>query len=227
MRRDHLPRGIRTVRLTYKHAQDVGVEFVTEDLVARPVVINHGQPVRQGLHRSGEATTCGGHDFLGFGDELSGGHVFLKLMLFPGVSLCVHRLIQKQTLLPMKSLKTLTVALALFAGVSAFAQPPADAPKGERPRGQGGPGGPGGGGMAMSAEDRLKQLKEALGITDEQATKLKPILVEEAAALKAIVDDKSLEREARREKMRGVRDSFQATVRERATLGRPLAEGYR
>ncbi len=105
----------------------------------------------------------------------------------------------------MNALKRSLVTLALVAGFSStalLAQPPAGGPGGDRP----------GRGMQMSAEDRLKQLSEALGITDEQKTQIKPILEEEIAALKAIFDDKSLEREARREKMKAVRDSAASKI---------------
>lgn len=106
----------------------------------------------------------------------------------------------------MNALKRSLLTLALAAGVSApalLAQPPADQPpgppaageRGERP----GPGMRG---------DRLKQLAETLGLTEEQKTQLKPILAEEAAALKPIRDDKSLDRAARWEKAKAVHDSF-------------------
>jgi len=105
----------------------------------------------------------------------------------------------------MNALKRSLFTLALVAGVSAstlLAQPPEGGP---------GPGGPGRG-MQMSAGDRLKQLSEALGLTEEQKTQITPILTEEVAALKAIYDDKGLERDARREKMKAVRDSFAGKI---------------
>ena len=108
----------------------------------------------------------------------------------------------------MNALKRSLVTLALVAGVSSsslFAQPP-----------EGGPGGHAGDrrgpGMMANAGDRLKQLSEALGLTEEQKTQITPIITEEVAALKAIYDDKSLERDARREKMKTVRDSFAGKI---------------
>jgi F0F1-type ATP synthase delta subunit len=38
----------------------------------------------------------------------------------------------------------------------------------------------------------MAELKEKLGLTEEQVTKIKPILAEEAPKLKALRDDKSL-----------------------------------
>jgi protein CpxP len=106
----------------------------------------------------------------------------------------------------MNALKRSLLTLALAAGVSApalLAQPPSDQPPGPPPAGERGERpGPG------MRGDRLKQLAEALGLTEEQKTQLKPILAEEAAALKAIWEDKAIERDARREKVKAVRDSF-------------------
>jgi hypothetical protein len=43
----------------------------------------------------------------------------------------------------------------------------------------------------------MAQLKEKLGLTDEQVAKMKPIMAEEGPKLRALRDDKSLSREAR------------------------------
>lgn len=107
----------------------------------------------------------------------------------------------------MHTLKRSLLALALATSVtipSLLAQPPAGENGKER--------GPGMRGERMGAEARLKQLSEFLGLTEEQKTKITPILTEEAAALKAIYDDKALERDARREKMKSVRDSFAGKI---------------
>ena len=103
----------------------------------------------------------------------------------------------------MNVLKRSVLTLALVAGVSApvvFAQPPG-APAGEKGERRG-----------PSAADRFKEISEALGLTEEQKTQIKPIVTEEAAALAAIWQDKSLSREASREKAKAVRDSFGAKI---------------
>jgi len=104
----------------------------------------------------------------------------------------------------MNSLKHSLLTLAVIAGCAApiLAQPP-EHPPGAAPSEHGGKErGPG------MRGDRLKQLAEALELTEEQKTQLKPIVAEEAAAMKAIWDDKSLEGDARREKMKAVRDTY-------------------
>lgn len=104
----------------------------------------------------------------------------------------------------MNALKRSLITLALVAGVSSsvlLAQPP-EGPPGER-RGPG---------MQMTAADRLKMLSDQLGITEEQKTQIKPILEEELAAMKALYDDKSLDRDARREKAKALRDSFAGKI---------------
>jgi protein CpxP len=104
----------------------------------------------------------------------------------------------------MNSLKRSLLTLAVIAGCAAplLAQPP-EHPPGAAPGEHGGKErGPG------MRGDRLKHLAEELALTEEQKTQLKPILAQEAAAMKAIWEDKSLEGDARREKMKSVRDSY-------------------
>ena len=114
----------------------------------------------------------------------------------------------------MNASKRLVVTLALAAGLfsTAFiarAAEPAAPPAAGMKEGKGpGPGGPRG-----ERGDRLKHLSEMLGLTEEQKTKIGPILLEEAAALKAIYDDKAIEGPAKRVKAREVADSFSAKVR--------------
>jgi periplasmic protein CpxP/Spy len=109
----------------------------------------------------------------------------------------------------MNALKSSLLTLALVAGVTAptlFAQPPEHPPgppaAGERGERRGAP----------SVADRLKQLSEALGLTEDQITKIKPIVTEEVAAMAALMQDKNLDREARRAKMTEIRDSFSPKI---------------
>jgi Spy/CpxP family protein refolding chaperone len=105
----------------------------------------------------------------------------------------------------MNALKRSVLTLALAAGIAAptaFAQPPDQPPgppaageKGER-RGQ------------PNVAERLKQLSEALGLTEDQITKIKPLLTEEFTAIAALAQDKSLDHKARRAKISEIRDSF-------------------
>jgi len=96
----------------------------------------------------------------------------------------------------MKSLKLLlsVIALAVVAAApvlraeDAPAAPPAPSPAGgsdhKGPRG-----------------DRLKELSDKLGLTDDQKAKIKPILLDEAQAIKALREDTSVDKEARRAKI--------------------------
>jgi periplasmic protein CpxP/Spy len=106
----------------------------------------------------------------------------------------------------MTSLKRSLLLLALAAGVATpalFAEPsaekhpmpPAAGEKGER---HGPP----------SVADRMKMLTEKLGLTQEQITKVTPVVTEEAAAMAALMQDKSLDRDARRAKRKEIQDSF-------------------
>lgn len=61
--------------------------------------------------------------------------------------------------------------------------------------------------------ERLKKLAEKLELTAEQKEKIRPILVEEARALKAVRDDDALTKEARREKARDIRETHRAQIR--------------
>ena len=59
----------------------------------------------------------------------------------------------------------------------------------------------------MTSEDRLKMLTEKLDLTDDQQAKVKPILEDQAAQMKALHDDSSLAPEDKRAKMKEVHKS--------------------
>jgi Spy/CpxP family protein refolding chaperone len=69
-------------------------------------------------------------------------------------------------------------------------------------------GGPGGGGAAQ-----IERISERLKLTDEQKTKLQPILREEAAKLRELRQDNSLSREQMRDKAREVREQYLAKMK--------------
>jgi len=96
----------------------------------------------------------------------------------------------------MKSLKLFVVIGALLASWCIPALHAQD--------GKGKGGGPG---------DRLKMMSEALALTDAQKEKIKPIIADEAAALKALRDDTSVTEDARRGKMRDIRQAHAAKIR--------------
>ena len=75
-----------------------------------------------------------------------------------------------------------------------------------------------------SVEERLKQLSEALKLTDEQKTKLAPILKEEGEKLRAIFEDTKSSREEKGKKMQEARKDLTAKVK--AVLTPEQAEKY-
>lgn len=64
-----------------------------------------------------------------------------------------------------------------------------------------------------SPEERLKQLGEALKLTDEQKAKLAPILKEEGEKLRAIFQEAQGDREAAAKKMQEARKEIAAKVK--------------
>jgi Spy/CpxP family protein refolding chaperone len=60
--------------------------------------------------------------------------------------------------------------------------------------------------------DRLKELAERLNLTDDQKAKIKPILQDEMKALKALREDDTLDKDAKREKMMEIRKAHAAQI---------------
>ncbi len=104
-------------------------------------------------------------------------------------------------------LMAMACAASLVAVQSTFAEDavPADKPAvapGEHRRG--GPGQMG---------DRGARMKEALGLSDEQAAKVKAIFEEAQPQMKAIVEDANLSREDKQAKMKVLRDAQNAKIK--------------
>ena len=76
----------------------------------------------------------------------------------------------------------------------------------------------------MTPEERMKQLSEALKLTDEQKTKLEPILKEEGEKLRAIFADTAGSREEKGKKMQEARKEIAPKVK--AVLTPEQAEKY-
>ncbi len=110
----------------------------------------------------------------------------------------------------MKASKLVLVALALFVPLSLPALR-ADEP-GKPPMREGRPG-KGGKGEKGEKGDRLAMLTEQLSLTPAQVEKVKPILDNEREALRALMQDTSTDREAKRPKMREIREAHNAQIR--------------
>ncbi len=96
----------------------------------------------------------------------------------------------------MKSLKLLLSVLALTAFAAAPALRAEDAPANA-----------GAPAKKMHPGDRIKELTEKLSLTDEQVAKIKPILADEMAAMKALHEDNATDKDAKKEKFMEIRKS--------------------
>lgn len=107
----------------------------------------------------------------------------------------------------MKASKFILVALTLLAPLSLTAlradEPAKPAAREGRPA-KGEKGGKG---------DRLATLTEQLSLTPAQVEQIKPILNSERDAMRALNQDTSLDREAKRPKMREIREAHDAKIR--------------
>ena len=114
-----------------------------------------------------------------------------------------------QPLYPMKNASILALTLGSIIAFS-----PAGQAQDQKAEGRGRP----------SLEARLNQLSEALKLTDEQKTKLEPILKEEGEKLRAIFADTNSSREEKGKKMQDIRKDLSAKVK--AVLTPEQAEKY-
>jgi Spy/CpxP family protein refolding chaperone len=69
-----------------------------------------------------------------------------------------------------------------------------------------------GGATANSPEGHLQMLSEKLNLTDDQKTKLRPIMQDEAQQLRAVHDDTSLSPEQKSAKMKAIRETFHKQI---------------
>lgn len=134
----------------------------------------------------------------------------------------------------MKSMFKLPFVAVAFAMAIPFSQaedaatPPPPLPP--PPPGEHGPG-PGGPGHGPRG-DRFKMMVEKLNLTEDQKTKIKPIMEEEMKAMAAVRDDESLGKAARREKIMEIvkrtRDQIRPllTPEQQKTLDEMKERGY-
>jgi len=108
----------------------------------------------------------------------------------------------------MFKLPFVAVAFAMAIPFTTQAQdaatpPPPPPPAGEKHEGH--PKGPHG--------DRFKMLVEKLALTPDQQAKIKPILEDEKKAIKAVMDDTTLDREAKRPKFEEIRKAHREQIK--------------
>jgi protein CpxP len=112
-----------------------------------------------------------------------------------------------------KQLLVLTIALAGAISPLVFAaDPPAAAPATPAAPGTGAGGGGGRGGAFASPEERVKNMKETLALTDDQSAKILALLQKDQEKIKPLRDDTSLSQEDRRAKMREIRTASQEEI---------------
>jgi Spy/CpxP family protein refolding chaperone len=108
----------------------------------------------------------------------------------------------------MKSFKLLLSVLALVSFAAAPAlraveatttPPPAGGPEHKGPRGG-------------NPEQRLAELTKKLELTDEQVAKIKPIIMDEVQEMKALKEDTSIDKEAKKPKMMEIRKSHMEQI---------------
>lgn len=118
----------------------------------------------------------------------------------------------------MKLTKFALVAALLASGVVLhspvlLAQQSADskpaAQQGDTKKPDGAPGGQ----RQGNRPDRLKQMTETLGLSEEQQTKLRPILKEETDKMRELRQDTALTQEQRREKAKALRDDSEKKLK--------------
>ena len=104
----------------------------------------------------------------------------------------------------MKSSKLLVSILALTVVSVAPALRAIDAPTNPAPAGAAEHKGP--------LAERMKELADKLGLTDDQKAQLKPIIQDEAQAMMALKEDSSIDGAAKREKMMEIRKAHREQI---------------
>ena len=106
----------------------------------------------------------------------------------------------------MKKLHVLAVAAMLCMSMLAFGQ--------DAQSGQGGGRGQGRGrGEAMSPDAQLQHMSETLNLTDDQKTKIKPILEDSSKQIQQLRGDTSLSQEDKRAKMQQIHESTMSQIK--------------
>lgn len=117
----------------------------------------------------------------------------------------------------------LSIAAMLIFGAAAFAAAPQDAQSGQQPSAQSGTGhGHGAGegrgrGMGMDPDAMLEHMSKELNLTDDQKTKIKPILEEQSKQMQDLRQNTSASQEDRRAKMKQIHENTTSQIRSTLT----------
>ena len=113
----------------------------------------------------------------------------------------------------------LSITAMLIFGAAAFAAAPQDAQSSQQPSTQSGKGhGHGAGeghgrGMGMNPDAMLEHMSTELNLTDDQKTKIKPILEEQSKQMQDLRQNTSVSEQDRRTKMKQIHDNTMSQVR--------------
>jgi protein CpxP len=113
----------------------------------------------------------------------------------------------------------LSIAAMLIFGAAAFAAAPQDAQSGQQPSAQSGTGhGHGAGegrgrGMGMDPDAMLEHMSKELNLTDDQKTKIKPILEDQSKQMQDLHQNTSASQEDRRAKMKQIHENTMTQLR--------------
>ena len=108
----------------------------------------------------------------------------------------------------MKKLQVLAIAAALCTSMLALGQDAQSGQGGQKGWGQGH-----GRGEGMSPDTQLQHMSEALNLTDDQKTKIKPILEDQSKQMQQLRGDTSLSQQDRRAKMQQIHESTMSQIK--------------
>ena len=108
----------------------------------------------------------------------------------------------------MKTLHVLAVTAMLCVSTLAFGQDAQSGQGGQKGWGQGR-----GRGQGMSPDAQLQHMSEALNLTDDQKTKIKPILEDQSKQMQQLRGDTSLSQEDRRSKFQEIHENTMSQIK--------------
>lgn len=108
----------------------------------------------------------------------------------------------------MKKLQILLTAAVFCISMVAFGQDTQSAQGGQRGWGQGH-----GRGEGMSPDAQLQRMSQELNLTDDQKTKIKPILEDESKQIQQLRQDTSLSQEDKRSKFQEIHQKLMSQIK--------------